>query len=115
MGPGRGPPGPMYFPGGPVPGMPGGMPMQQPPPAQSSGLQVVVHNLPWTCSWQQLKDHFADFSVERADIVLDQFGRSRGFGTVRLSSPADAEAACAALNNTKLEDRMISVRLDRFG
>jgi hypothetical protein len=40
-------------------------------------LQVVVHNLPWTCTWQQLKDCFREWKVERADIVEDQWGRSR--------------------------------------
>jgi hypothetical protein len=40
-------------------------------------LQVVVHNLPWTCTWQSLKDYFRDWKVERADIVEDQWGRSR--------------------------------------
>eukprot|EP00955_Chlamydomonas_euryale_P099775 365243-Chlamydomonas_euryale.AAC.5 len=39
----------------------------------------------------------------------------RGFGTVRLASPAEAEAACQRLNNSKIEDRTISVRIDRFG
>ena len=40
-------------------------------------LQVVVHNLPWTCTWQQLKDTFREWKAERADIVEDQWGRSR--------------------------------------
>lgn len=43
-------------------------------------LQVVVHNLPWTCSWQQLKDAFVEAGVaniERADVIIDSSGRSR--------------------------------------
>ena len=42
--------------------------------------QVVVHNLPWTCSWQQLKDAFLAAGVprvERADVIVDSAGRSR--------------------------------------
>jgi len=42
--------------------------------------QVVVHNLPWTCSWQQLKDAFVEAGVaniERADVIIDSSGRSR--------------------------------------
>jgi len=104
---GRGMPPGMMFPAA-VPGMP------TPTGEQSSGLQVVVHNLPWTCTWQTLKDYFRDWKVERADIVEDQWGRSRGFGTVRFLSPADAAAACAKLNNTQIEGRTISVRIDRF-
>ena len=52
-----------------------------PPPGQpgfSSGLQVVVHNLPWDCTWQQLKDAFQQCGeIERADVVFDSRGRSR--------------------------------------
>jgi hypothetical protein len=38
----------------------------------------------------------------------------RGFGTVRFLSQNDALAACAKLNNTQIEGRTISVRIDRF-
>lgn len=41
-------------------------------------MQVVVHNLPWSCTWQVLKDHFADCpGLERADVIIDNDGRSR--------------------------------------
>eukprot|EP00882_Tetradesmus_deserticola_P000937 GHRQ01001017.1.p1 GENE.GHRQ01001017.1~~GHRQ01001017.1.p1 ORF type:complete len:269 (+),score=83.22 GHRQ01001017.1:156-962(+) len=89
-------------------GMPGGQ------AGESSGLQVVVHNLPWTTTWQQLKDTFKEWKVERADVVYDSWGKSRGFGTVRFSSKEDAESACTKLNNTEYEGRTITVRLDRF-
>jgi RNA recognition motif-containing protein len=48
--------------------------------ANTSWMQVVVHNLPWTCSWQQLKDAFVEAGVaniERADVIIDSSGRSR--------------------------------------
>jgi len=103
-------------PGGPGglggPGGPGGLGGQ--PPGAPSGLQVVVHNLPWTCTWQQLKDAFRDWKVERADIVYDNWGRSRGFGVVRFAAREDADAACEQLNNTQIDGRTISVRTDRF-
>jgi hypothetical protein len=38
---------------------------------------VVVHNLPWTTTWQQLKDAFKEWKVERADVVYDSWGKSR--------------------------------------
>lgn len=104
---GRGMPGMMYP--SAVPGM-----QPQTMAGQSSGLQVVVHNLPWTCTWQQLKDYFREWKVERADIVEDQWGRSRGFGTVRFATPEDAAGACAKMNNSQIEGRTISVRIDRF-
>ena len=41
-------------------------------------LQVVVHNLPWSTTWQELKDAFAETGpIERADVILDAAGRSR--------------------------------------
>ncbi|PNH03642.1 Glycine-rich protein 2 [Tetrabaena socialis] len=96
------------------PGMPmaGGVGME--PTGEPSGLQVVVHNLPWSCQWQQLKDHFKEWRVERADVVYDAWGRSRGFGTVRFASKEDATTACDKLNNSQIDSRTISVRLDRF-
>jgi hypothetical protein len=39
--------------------------------------QVVVHNLPWNCTWQQLKDAFKEWKVQRADVAFDSWGRSR--------------------------------------
>jgi hypothetical protein len=39
--------------------------------------QVVVHNLPWSTTWQQLKDLFKEWKVERADVVYDTWGKSR--------------------------------------
>jgi len=81
---------------------------------ECSGLQVVVHNLPWSTTWQQLQDIFKEWKVERADVVYDSWGKSRGFGTVRFTSKEDADAACAKLNNTDVEGRTITVRLDRY-
>ena len=43
-----------------------------------AGMQVVVHNLPWSCTWQMLKDHFSNQGgLERADVIMDASGRSR--------------------------------------
>lgn len=45
----------------------------------AAALQVVVHNLPWNCTWQNLKDAFAanTQNIERADVIIDSTGRSR--------------------------------------
>lgn len=89
-----------------------------PPPGQpgfSSGLQVVVHNLPWDCTWQQLKEAFADCGdIDRADVVFDSRGRSRGFGVVRFPTKEAAEKAVDQMNNRTIGGRVVSVRLDRF-
>ena len=34
---------------------------------------------------------------------------------MRFFRPGDAEAACEALNNSTIDNRVISVRMDRFG
>lgn len=40
--------------------------------------QVVVHNLPWSITWQELKDIFSHTpGVVRADVIIDANGRSR--------------------------------------
>ncbi|KAK9814909.1 hypothetical protein WJX73_001756 [Symbiochloris irregularis] len=84
-------------------------------PGESSGLQVVVHNLPWSCTWQVLKDHFAECEgLERADVIIDNDGRSRGFGTVRFQSPEAANGSVETMNNTEIGGRVVSVRIDRW-
>eukprot|EP00210_Caulerpa_lentillifera_P001889 g1817.t1 len=82
--------------------------------SKSSGLQVVVHNLPWSCTWQQLKEVFNQWEVVRADVILDEYGRSRGFGTVRFSNEDDASSAIDNINGTEIDGRKITVRLDRY-
>mmetsp|Transcript_6831 Transcript_6831/g.9265 ORF Transcript_6831/g.9265 Transcript_6831/m.9265 type:complete len:207 (+) Transcript_6831:256-876(+) len=83
---------------------------------ESSGLQVVVLNLPWSVTWQSLKDHFQEIgNVVRADVVFDDNGRSRGFGTISYETPDEVNAAIDRFNNTELEGRTINVRLDRYG
>lgn len=81
----------------------------------SSGLQIVVHGLPFAYSWQDLKDLFAGVGdIERADIMHTRDGRSRGFGTVRFSTLEAAAAAIEQFNGTELEGRTLSVKLDAY-
>lgn len=118
--PGFAPAAPMYprGRGGFFPGGKNWAGARPPPPGQpgfSSGLQVVVHNLPWDCTWQQLKDAFsACGEIDRADVVFDSRGRSRGFGIVRFPNPEAAEKAVERMNNATIGGRVVSVRLDRF-
>jgi len=97
-------------------GVEGGVPgADGAPPAEPSGLQVVVLNLPWSVSWQTLKDHFQQAGkVVRADVVSDESGRSRGFGTVSFETQAEAQLAIEQFNGTEFESRTITVRLDRY-
>lgn len=81
----------------------------------SSGLQVVVHNLSWSTDWRTLKEKFAACGkVVRADVASDNAGRSRGFGTVRFESAAEAQESIDVFHNSELDGRTVTVRLDRF-
>ena len=94
-----------------------GAPRPPPPgtPGFSSGLQVVVHNLPWDCSWQVLRAAFEDIGpIERADVVFDSHGRSRGFGVVRFADQESAQKAVEKMNDQTISGRVVSVRVDRF-
>lgn len=82
--------------------------------AGSSGYQVVVQNLPWACTWQRLKEVFNQWEVVRADVIVNQYGQSRGFGVVRFASESDASAAIASMNGTEMDGREITVKLDRY-
>eukprot|EP00455_Lapot_gusevi_P015426 TRINITY_DN1780_c0_g1_i3.p2 TRINITY_DN1780_c0_g1~~TRINITY_DN1780_c0_g1_i3.p2 ORF type:complete len:183 (+),score=90.71 TRINITY_DN1780_c0_g1_i3:106-654(+) len=80
-----------------------------------AGFQLFVGNLPWSASWQDLKDLFAQYGdVLRADVILDQNRRSKGWGIVRFSNKEDAERAIEALNGKVYHGRPLSVRWDSF-
>jgi RNA recognition motif-containing protein len=66
-------------------------------------------------TWKGLRDAFGGLpGLERADVVLDAAGRSRGFGTVRFASPEEAAAAVEAMNHASLGGRTVTVRIDRY-
>ncbi len=76
---------------------------------------VYVGNLPWSVTWQILKDIFsaAGYPPTYADVKLDRAGRSKGWGIVKFTTLEEANAAIAGMNATNLESRPIEVRLDR--
>jgi RNA recognition motif-containing protein len=46
--------------------------------------KVLVENLNFKTTWQQLKDHMKEVgTVERADVVYNKTGLSKGFGYVK--------------------------------
>ena len=57
-------------------------------------LQIVVHGLPWSTEWQELKDLAKEHGdVIKADVMRRPDGKSRGFGTIVFKTPEDAQAA----------------------
>lgn len=73
---------------------------------------IFIGNLPFDCSWRDLKDHFEQVGeVARADIVTSH-GKSRGMGTVEFKSGTDVETAISKFNHTQFLNRDIFVRQD---
>ncbi|EFJ43447.1 hypothetical protein VOLCADRAFT_109965 [Volvox carteri f. nagariensis] len=82
---------------------------------ESSGLQIVVQGIPWSYTWRELKDMFAEIgNVERADVVTSSDGRSRGYGTVKFTTKDAAEAAVTRFHESELEGRRLAVFIDRY-
>ena len=69
-------------------------PLLPPLPRLQPGTQVVVHGLPYSYTWQQLKDlGKAAASVVHADVVANPDGSSKGWGILAFATPSDAQAA----------------------
>jgi hypothetical protein len=82
---------------------------------ESSGTQVVVHGLPWSYTWKELKPIFEGIGeIERADVVYGRDGRSRGYGTIKFATVEEANAAIEQFNGSELEGRTLSVKVDQF-
>ena len=57
-------------------------------------VQIVVHGLPWSTEWQELKDLAKQHGdAVKADVMRRPDGKSRGFGTVVFKTPEDAQSA----------------------
>jgi len=81
----------------------------------AAGRQVFVRNLPYTTSWQDLKDHFKQYGrVVRAEALTSADGTPKGQGTVLFETREDAQNAIAHANNTELQGRVIVVQEDKY-
>lgn len=77
---------------------------------------IFISNLPWTCSWRDLKEMSRSYgNVLFADVlstIVNGRRRSKGLGIVRFQTAEAAQAAIAGLNGTDVNGRQIVVRLD---
>jgi RNA recognition motif-containing protein len=101
-------------------------PLAPPAPAADGGAavagasdlrdrQVFVGNLPYTTSWQDLKDIFRTAgTIVRADVVMLPNGKSKGQGTVLFDTKAAAQAAIEMFDNSEVQGRKIVVHEDRY-
>ncbi|KAE8382828.1 hypothetical protein BDV26DRAFT_288133 [Aspergillus bertholletiae] len=73
--------------------------------------KLFIGGLAWHTTDDSLREGFSQFGqVEDAVVVKDRdTGRSRGFGFVRFSSEAEADAAAEAMNNQEFDGRAIRV------
>lgn len=75
--------------------------------------KVFVGNLPFSWSWQDLKDTAKNYGdVQFVDVAKDRDGQSRGFGIVSFSNIDDAYGCIEKMNGLEAEDRQLSVRED---
>lgn len=83
------------------------------PPDQIS--RIFVGNLAFTTTWQMLKDHFRPVgSVEFVSVLRHPDGTSKGCGMVNFLTHEEALAA-VGMNESLLDGRYISVKLDVDG
>jgi len=73
--------------------------------------KLFIGGLAWHTDDTTLRTKFEEFGqVEEAVVVKDRdTGRSRGFGFVKFSNEADADAAIGAMNNVEFDGRTIRV------
>jgi len=92
--------------------------------SRAPDCKVFVGHLPYSTTWQDLKDHFASVgTVTYTKIIMDHAkaagkgkvatanaeGWSKGMGMVEFSSPQEAQAAIKLLNGSNIKERSISV------
>ncbi|KAJ5565935.1 Nucleotide-binding alpha-beta plait [Penicillium sp. DV-2018c] len=73
--------------------------------------KLFVHGLSWHTSDETLREGFQQFGeIQEAVVVKDRATlRSRGFGFVRFSTDAEADAALNSMNNQEFDGRVIRV------
>ena len=82
----------------------------------SSGCQIVVRNLPWTTTSEDLREVFQQVGtvVNATSVCHEDSGRSKGWGTVLFETAEQAAAAIAGFNGVELEGRAMVIKIDRF-
>lgn len=77
--------------------------------------KLYVGNLAYSVRDDDLQQKFGEFgSVQSAKVMMDRdSGRSKGFGFVEMSSPAEAEAAIRGMNGQNVDGRDMVVNVAR--
>ena len=83
---------------------------RKPHPAPADGsVEIYVGNLSYDMSEDQLRAEFEKFGkVNSVRLVMNRYnGKSKGFGFVQMPNRAEAEKACAELNDHEILGRKI--------
>ena len=77
--------------------------------------KLYVGNLAYSVRDDDLQQKFSEFGgVQSAKVMMDRdSGRSKGFGFVEMSSPAEAEAAIRGMNGQNVDGRDMVVNVAR--
>lgn len=73
-------------------------------------MKLYVGNLPWSVDEKGLKELFADYKADEANLIVDKFSRrSKGFGFVTINDDESAKKALSEMNGKELEGRPLKV------
>ena len=73
-------------------------------------MKLYVGNLPWSVDENGLKELFAPYKVEEANLIKDKFsGRSKGFGFVTIADDEEAKKAISEMHEKEVEGRALTV------
>jgi RNA recognition motif-containing protein len=75
------------------------------------GSKIYVGGLAFSITDDQLRELFVPYgNVQSARVIMDRAtGRSKGFGFVEMSTPAEAQNAIQALNSAEFGGRTLIV------
>ncbi|KAI9645121.1 RNA-binding RNA annealing protein [Ciborinia camelliae] len=83
------------------------------PSGANAPSRIVVSNLPYDVTEQQIKEYFheAKLHTKSVQLVYGPNGASRGEANITFSRPGDAAAAVSKLNGVKVDNRALRVQL----
>lgn len=75
--------------------------------------RLYIGNLPYRTTEDELRELFGQAgNIVSVSVVIDRdTGRSRGFGFVEMSNPAEAEKAISMFDRYELHNRPLTVNL----
>mmetsp|Transcript_13632 Transcript_13632/g.19268 ORF Transcript_13632/g.19268 Transcript_13632/m.19268 type:complete len:282 (+) Transcript_13632:76-921(+) len=82
---------------------------------EKENATVFVGNLSWDTNEDDLSDFMSKAGTVKSCLVKrhPDSSRSKGWGLVEFSKKEEAEKAIKLLNGTSLDDRILSIRMDR--